>query len=112
MPLTVWHGNVVATSSLCSTFFPLLLAPFQAGWVCALSYVGFKQAGIAAGSVGASLMSSAALANGGAVAAGSTVAFLQGLGATAIYPSILSTASGLGIYATAGFAFARRFLGN
>ena len=91
-------------------FLSALYSPFQAGWVYALSSFGFTQAGIAAGSAGASLMSSTAVASGGAVATGSIVAYLQGLGATAVYPSILSTASGLGIYVTAGYAFARRRL--
>uniref|UniRef100_A0AAZ1XG80 Uncharacterized protein n=1 Tax=Oreochromis aureus TaxID=47969 RepID=A0AAZ1XG80_OREAU len=39
--------------------------------------VGFTSAGIAVGSYAASMMSSAAVANGGGVAAGSVVAVLQ-----------------------------------
>ncbi|KAL4512163.1 hypothetical protein ABPG72_005165 [Tetrahymena utriculariae] len=46
--------------------------------VCA---VGFKSAGVAAGSLAASMMSSTAVASGGAVASGSTVALLQSIGA-------------------------------
>ncbi|KAM7083467.1 interferon alpha-inducible protein 27, mitochondrial-like isoform 1-T1 [Ciconia maguari] len=46
--------------------------------ICAL---GFTTAGIAAGSVAAKMMSAAAIANGGGVAAGSTVAVLQSIGA-------------------------------
>lgn len=41
---------------------------------------GFTGAGIAAGSVGAGMMSSAAAASGGGVAAGSLVALLQSAG--------------------------------
>ncbi|XP_037235341.1 interferon alpha-inducible protein 27-like protein 2A [Falco biarmicus] len=46
--------------------------------VCVL---GFKATGIAAGSLAAKMMSAAAIANNGAVAAGSTVAVLQSIGA-------------------------------
>lgn len=42
--------------------------------------MGFTSAGIAAGSYAASLMSAAAVANGGGVAAGSMVAVLQAAG--------------------------------
>ena len=42
--------------------------------------MGFTATGIAAGSFAASMMSSAAIANGGAVAAGSLVAVLQSAG--------------------------------
>lgn len=45
-----------------------------------LAGIGFTSAGIAAGSYAASMMSAAAVANGGAVAAGSTVAVLQAAG--------------------------------
>ena len=93
-------------------FSAALLSPFQAGLVYALSYFGFTQTRIAMGSMGASLMSSTAIANGGAVATGSIVAYLQGLGATAVYPSIVSTTSDLGIYATAVYAYVRRFFLN
>ncbi|NXC29490.1 IFI27 protein, partial [Campylorhamphus procurvoides] len=43
--------------------------------------LGFTSAGIAAGSIAAKMMSAAAIANGGGVAAGSTVAVLQSIGA-------------------------------
>ncbi|POI35011.1 hypothetical protein CIB84_001238 [Bambusicola thoracicus] len=42
--------------------------------------LGFTAAGISAGSIAAKMMSAAAIANGGGVAAGSTVAVLQSLG--------------------------------
>lgn len=45
-----------------------------------LAGIGFTSAGIAAGSYAATMMSAAAVANGGAVAAGSTVAVLQAAG--------------------------------
>lgn len=46
----------------------------------ALGAAGFTSVGIAAGSVAAKMMSVAAVANGGGVAAGSTVAVLQSAG--------------------------------
>ncbi|XP_047668236.1 interferon alpha-inducible protein 27-like protein 2A [Tachysurus fulvidraco] len=46
-----------------------------------LGLVGFTAGGITAGSIAAGMMSSAAVANGGAVAAGSLVAVLQSVGA-------------------------------
>lgn len=45
-----------------------------------VSALGFTSAGIAAGSVAAKMMSAAAIANGGGVAAGSSVAVLQSIG--------------------------------
>ncbi|KAG2466624.1 IFI27 protein, partial [Polypterus senegalus] len=45
-----------------------------------LGAAGFTSAGIAAGSIGAKLMSASAIANGGGVAAGSLVATLQSAG--------------------------------
>ncbi|CAJ1073853.1 interferon alpha-inducible protein 27-like protein 2A [Xyrichtys novacula] len=50
----------------------------------ALGAAGFTSAGIAAGSLGAKLMSAAAVANGGGVAAGSVVATLQSAGAAGL----------------------------
>ncbi|CAL8294766.1 unnamed protein product [Arctogadus glacialis] len=52
----------------------VVAAPFVLG------AVGFTAVGITAGSWAAGMMSAAAVANGGAVAAGSTVAVLQSLG--------------------------------
>lgn len=45
-----------------------------------VSTLGFTTAGITAGSIAAKMMSAAAIANGGGVAAGSTVAVLQSVG--------------------------------
>uniref|UniRef100_A0A0P4WK45 SAM domain-containing protein n=1 Tax=Scylla olivacea TaxID=85551 RepID=A0A0P4WK45_SCYOL len=70
-----------------------------------LTAAGFTSAGIAAGSLGASMMSSAAIANGGAVAAGSTVAVLQSIGAAGI-PAAVEAAvvvSGAAVGAGAGY---------
>lgn len=50
------------------------VAPF------ALGLMGFTAGGITAGSIAAGMMSSAAIANGGGVAAGSLVAILQSVG--------------------------------
>ena len=52
----------------------MVAAPFVLG------AVGFTSVGIAAGSYAAGMMSAAAIANGGAVAAGSTVAVLTSTG--------------------------------
>ena len=52
----------------------MVAAPFVLG------AIGFTSAGIAAGSCAASMMSAAAIANGGGVAAGATVAVLQSAG--------------------------------
>ncbi|XP_016312006.1 interferon alpha-inducible protein 27-like protein 2A [Sinocyclocheilus anshuiensis] len=49
-----------------------------------LTAAGFTSAGIAASSIASSLMSAAAVANGGGIAAGSVVATLQGAGAAGI----------------------------
>ncbi|XP_061216581.1 interferon alpha-inducible protein 27-like protein 2A [Neopsephotus bourkii] len=50
----------------------------------AVGALGFTPAGIAAGSIAAKMMSAAAIANGGGVAAGSTVAVLQSIGAAGL----------------------------
>ncbi|XP_033924992.1 interferon alpha-inducible protein 27-like protein 2A isoform X2 [Melopsittacus undulatus] len=47
----------------------------------AVTSLGFTGSGIVAGSIAAKMMSAAAIANGGGVAAGSTVAVLQSIGA-------------------------------
>ncbi|XP_016391729.1 interferon alpha inducible protein 27.1 isoform X2 [Sinocyclocheilus rhinocerous] len=49
-----------------------------------LTAAGFTTAGIAASSIASSLMSAAAVANGGGIAAGSVVATLQAAGAAGI----------------------------
>nr|KAF6287256.1 interferon alpha inducible protein 27 like 2 [Pipistrellus kuhlii] len=49
-----------------------------------LGAIGFTSTGIAASSIAANMMSSAAIANGGGVAAGSLVATLQSVGAAGL----------------------------
>jgi hypothetical protein len=56
--------------------------------------IGFTASGISGGSTAAAMMSAAAAANGGGVAAGSTVAILQSVGAVG-----LATPVGLGLVA-------------
>ncbi|XP_028660598.2 interferon alpha-inducible protein 27-like protein 2A isoform X1 [Erpetoichthys calabaricus] len=63
--------------------YALLIGGAVAGVVAApvvLGLAGFTSAGIAAGSAGASLMSTSAIVNGGGVAAGGLVATLQSAG--------------------------------
>jgi len=48
--------------------------------------IGFRAAGIVAGSPAAALMSSVAVGNGGAVAAGTVVAGLQAIGGAGMSP--------------------------
>uniref|UniRef100_A0AAZ1X5S1 Uncharacterized protein n=1 Tax=Oreochromis aureus TaxID=47969 RepID=A0AAZ1X5S1_OREAU len=61
-----------------------------------LGAVGFTSAGIAAGSYAASMMSSAAVANGGGVAAGSVVAVLQSAGAAGLSATVGAAVAGAG----------------
>ena len=74
----------------------MVAAPFVLG------AVGFTAVGITAGSWAAGMMSAAAVANGGAVAAGTTVAVLQAAGRPIIcsgskrtHPHIFSFAYGV-----------------
>ncbi len=61
-----------------------------------LTGVGFTAGGIAAGSYAASMMSAAAVANGGAIAAGSTVAVLQSVGAAGLGTAGVAVVGGAG----------------
>ncbi|NWH83634.1 IFI27 protein, partial [Aegithalos caudatus] len=54
------------------------------GLPVAIGALGFTEAGIAAGSIAAKMMSAAAIANGGGVATGSIVAVLQSIGAAGL----------------------------
>ena len=74
--------------------------------VYAASYVGFTSAGIAAKSWAAYWMSSAAIANGGGVAAGSLVASLQAVGATTAVGAATTAATTV-VGATAGAVVAK-----
>ncbi|XP_016525610.1 interferon alpha-inducible protein 27-like protein 2B isoform X2 [Poecilia formosa] len=69
-----------------------------------LGAVGFTSAGIAAGSYAASMMSAAAVANGGGVAAGSLVAILQSAGAAGLSgaASAVVASVGAGVGAAVG----------
>ncbi|GMF54169.1 unnamed protein product [Phytophthora fragariaefolia] len=60
----------------------------------AVNLIGFTTSGIASGSAAASMMSAAAVANGGGVASGSAVAIMQSIGAVG-----LATPVGLGLVA-------------
>ncbi|XP_015675933.1 interferon alpha-inducible protein 27-like protein 2A isoform X1 [Protobothrops mucrosquamatus] len=62
------------------------------GIPAAAGVLGFSAAGIAAGSIGAKMMSAAAIANGGGVAAGGVVATLQSIGAAGV-PGAVSAAT-------------------
>jgi len=68
------------------------------GIPAAVVTIGFTPAGIAAGSYAATMMSGAAVASGGGIAAGSTVAMLQSIGVTGVGATATAAAS-----ATAGF---------
>lgn len=76
-----------------------------AGVVGAVHLAGFTSAGVAAGSTASVMMSSAAVANGGAVAAGSAVAVLQSVGATAALPAVV-TAAGTAVSGGLGYVVA------
>ncbi|XP_038614165.1 interferon alpha-inducible protein 27-like protein 2 [Tachyglossus aculeatus] len=53
-----------------------------------LGAVGFKGAGIAAGSIASRMMSTAAVANGGGIVAGRLVAILKSVGAVGLSSSV------------------------
>ncbi|XP_030074300.1 interferon alpha-inducible protein 27-like protein 2A isoform X3 [Microcaecilia unicolor] len=76
-----------------------------------IGMVGFTSAGIAAGSLAAKMMSAAALANGGGVAAGGTVAVLQSIGAAGFSVAAKATLGtiGAGAGATLGAALKKLF---
>ncbi|XP_010867774.1 lysozyme g isoform X1 [Esox lucius] len=87
-------GLIVATTAVAAVG-AVALAPV------ALTAMGFAAGGIVTGSIAASMMSTAAVANGGAIAAGSIVAILQSAGAvglsataTAIVGSVGATVGG------------------
>ena len=61
----------------------------------ALGALGFTGAGIAANSIAAGMMSSAAIANGGGVVAGGLVATLQSVGAAGIAASTQAAIGGV-----------------
>uniref|UniRef100_A0A8C7H530 Interferon alpha-inducible protein 27-like protein 2A n=1 Tax=Oncorhynchus kisutch TaxID=8019 RepID=A0A8C7H530_ONCKI len=69
-------------------FFMLVFYPITSIW--------FTAAGIAAKSVAAGMMASAATASGGGVLAGSTVAVLQSAGAAGLAGSTTAVVAGVG----------------
>jgi len=69
-----------------------------------LTGVGFTSAGIAASSWAASMMSAAAVANGGGVAAGSMVALLQSAGAAGLSTGAAASVGGVGAAIGTGIA--------
>ena len=82
---TVWMSESTSPR-VCVCVCPggaVVLAPV------ALGVIGFTSAGIAAGSLAASMMSAAAVANGGAVAAGGLVAVLQSAGRLNTHQNVL-----------------------
>jgi hypothetical protein len=85
--------------------------PIAAGgaWVTAVAGVkafGFTSAGIAAKSTAAAAMSKAAIAGGGKIAAGSTISWLQSVGATATVSNPIT------IMVAGGSFFGGKFLYN
>ncbi|ESP00920.1 hypothetical protein LOTGIDRAFT_176462 [Lottia gigantea] len=91
----------------CITFGDVVVGALVGGAVIVggplvLGAVGFTGAGITAGSVAAGMMSTAAVTNGGAVAAGSTVAVLQSVGAAGFAAGTKAAivAGTTGLYAT------------
>uniref|UniRef100_A0A667WHW9 Uncharacterized protein n=1 Tax=Myripristis murdjan TaxID=586833 RepID=A0A667WHW9_9TELE len=92
--------------TICNPLTPM--APGSVGAVVAAPYVlagiGFTSAGISAGSFAASMMSSAAIANGGGVAAGSLVAILQSAGAAGLTAGASAAVAGAGAAAGAAVA--------
>ncbi|KAJ3613427.1 hypothetical protein NHX12_019676 [Muraenolepis orangiensis] len=76
----------------------VLLAP------AALGAAGFTAAGITVGSYAAGMMSAAAVANGGAVAAGTTVAVLQSVGAVGLGTAATAATACTGGVVTAALA--------
>ena len=65
--------------------------------------IGFSKVGIVAGKTAAGMMSAAAIANGGGVAAGGLVAVLQSVGAAGIGTTGYAVSAGIG--AASGYLF-------
>ncbi|KAG8143052.1 hypothetical protein E2320_000334 [Naja naja] len=62
----------------------------------AVGLLGFSSAGIVVGSIGAKMMSAAAIANGGGVAAGGLVATLQSIGAAGVPTAVTAATTATG----------------
>uniref|UniRef100_A0A8C7H6H0 Interferon alpha-inducible protein 27-like protein 2A n=1 Tax=Oncorhynchus kisutch TaxID=8019 RepID=A0A8C7H6H0_ONCKI len=91
--------------ALCLSLLPLNITKSLLAYTIGLAVVlapatlgvtGFTAAGIAAKSVAAGMMASAATASGGGVLAGSTVAVLQSAGAAGLAGSTTAVVAGVG----------------
>ncbi len=83
-------GSVAALS--------IIAAPFAV--MGAIAGLGFCAGGIASGSIAAGMMSAEAIASGGMIAAGGTVATLQSIGAVGL--GVAGTSAAIGAGATLG----------
>ncbi|XP_022051232.1 interferon alpha-inducible protein 27-like protein 2B isoform X1 [Acanthochromis polyacanthus] len=83
-------GVITAVAIVTGAGGAVVLAPVAVG------AMGFTSSGIAAGSYAAGMMSSAAIANGGGVAAGSLVAVLQSAGAAGLSATANAAVAGVG----------------
>nr|XP_015825852.2 interferon alpha-inducible protein 27-like protein 2A [Nothobranchius furzeri] len=92
-------GVSAGTAGVAGAVGAVALAPVVLG------AIGFTTAGITAGSYAAGWMSAAAIANGGGVAAGSTVAVLQSAAAAGLSLATKATVAGVGggVGAAAGY---------
>uniref|UniRef100_A0A3Q1G7Z6 Uncharacterized protein n=1 Tax=Acanthochromis polyacanthus TaxID=80966 RepID=A0A3Q1G7Z6_9TELE len=88
--LILFLSCVSVTAVAIVTGGAVVLAPVAVG------AMGFTSSGIAAGSYAAGMMSSAAIANGGGVAAGSLVAVLQSAGAAGLSATANAAVAGVG----------------
>ncbi|XP_064078905.1 uncharacterized protein LOC135196208 isoform X4 [Macrobrachium nipponense] len=100
-----WKTAGIAAGSVIGGLGLVAAAPL------ALTAVGFTSTGIAASSFATSMMSSAAIANGGGVAAGSLVAVLQSAGAAGISATATGAlgAAGAGIGGGTAFGISKLF---
>jgi len=85
-------------------------APFAVMGV--IGGMGFGTGGIVSGSMAAGMMSAKAIAGGGAVAAGGTVATLQSIGAAGLGVAGTSAAAGAGAVVGGGVSSLRVVVGN
>lgn len=119
VPRTPWHDapSYPSATQTCHTLLPTQCFVIAAGAAvaaaalffapAALSYVGFTSVGPAAGTVAANMMSAAAIANGGAVPAGSVVSGLQSLAMGGTVKQVVTmTAVAMGAVAGAAAAAA------
>ncbi|XP_071623751.1 interferon alpha-inducible protein 27, mitochondrial-like [Heliangelus exortis] len=84
--------EVVTTAAIAATAG----AGLAFGIPAVVSFMGFTEGGILAGSLAAKMMSATAIANGGAVPAGSIVALLQSIGAAGLSTGANAALASLG----------------